>query len=483
MRDGLAPAHHALHIGPDCRAAGGDPHEDVAERRNLEQGTIGHGTGKQVRPDASVVHHRDIGARGLALRVGDKIAERVLRSDAAQILRDRRHRTLRELGDRPHGIVDDALDVGFGSDGVRRDKAQAWCNCLAVGTTHRQVHDRDAAPAGAAAHHRYAVDDARKLRMGMPANDGVNGSASLLRQLGHVAPTTGVALRASVRDDDYQRSAAGTQQTRAFGHDRRCRQEPQALEIGRFGDRGRAVQREADDAEFESAAFDDGVGANPGHGPAIRVSDVRRKHSKLRVTHPGAKRILAPIEVVVADGRRRVAERIVEGNHRAAEREVRRGRALKQVAPVEQHRRAGTRAFAFELADDGRKLRRSTAPSEVAIRPGFEATVEVVRRDDTECGGAGAGLNNTGRRCCRTARGLEVGLSVDRGLRLAGQRGRRDAPRLGEEVGWLQLLPLGDLVNQQLANFGLVVAHDGGIDHHPVAAGTRCAVVGERHID
>jgi hypothetical protein len=74
--DALAPTHRVLQGGENLGT--GQLHRDqqVIERLESEEVAVAHRAGEQLRPDAAVVHQRDLRSGGHALGVGDQVAER-----------------------------------------------------------------------------------------------------------------------------------------------------------------------------------------------------------------------------------------------------------------------------------------------------------------------------------------------------------------------------------------------------------------------
>ena len=73
------------------------------------------------------------------------------------------------------------------------------------------------------------------------------------------------------------------------------------------------------------------------------VADVRPKNGVLCLPHPGAQRILSPIELMVAERRRGNTDTVEDLDHRPAEGEVGRRRPLKFIPTIQEQELAGGR--------------------------------------------------------------------------------------------------------------------------------------------
>src|SRR5439155_22910222 len=131
------------------------------------------------------------------------------------------------------------------------------------------------------------------------------------------------------------------------------------------------------------AADDECIVANPRHVATILVANVGAEEGIVRVTHTGAKRVLPPIELVVAECTRGVADLVEDAGDRTTECEVGGERPLELVASFhEQDFALRTHALGLRTPDRGGQIGRTTATDTSGIDPRFERTVKVVRPQD-----------------------------------------------------------------------------------------------------
>ena len=199
------------------------------------------------------------------------------------------------------------------------------------------------------------------------------------------------------RDDDHRRAPGA--KLRGVRHDRRRqRRDSQAARVRHERRAQRLDRHHADDADLDSRDLDeDGrrdvrpVNQSPGRG----VEQVRGEHRKLRprrnrlegaarvdVVGPSRRRRIdrPEIELMVADRRRRVAERVVGVDHDGAFAQIRVDPALKRIARVEEQHAAAVRGARRAQVLDVSAEHRQTAAS-VSLENG---AVKIVGPDDRQ---------------------------------------------------------------------------------------------------
>src|SRR5205814_10387789 len=117
--------------------------------------------------------------------------------------------------------------------------------------------------------------------------------------------------------------------------DRRGLVEAKPDDIAGARRRRRRDGRNADDPDLRSPAGDDGVVRNPANVATVDIVNVGPQDPELRLSHSRAQRIDPPIELVVAERRRRVTHSVVVLYHWTPERQVRGGSALEQISGIE----------------------------------------------------------------------------------------------------------------------------------------------------
>ena len=156
-------------------------------------------------------------------------------------------------------------------------------------------------------------------------------------------------------------------------------------------------------ADLGAAADNQCIAPNPRYRATERVADVRAEYRVVRLLHPRTERVLAPVELVVAErggGEPQLIEYVDDG---AAERKVRGRRALKLIAAVEKKGRAlRRRALCLRSPNRRGDVRQASALHAIRVGTRLERTMNVVRADDSQ---ATAG----DRRPCRAARAALAG--------------------------------------------------------------------------
>src|SRR5207302_11305937 len=123
-----------------------------------------------------------------------------------------------------------------------------------------------------------------------------------------------LARRSCVGDDDDEVRAAFSEHGRNAVDDWRRIVEAKPDDIAGARSRGCGDGRDPDNSDFGTAALHDRIVWNPAHVSAVGVADIGAEYSELRLSHSSTQCIDSPIEFVVAECRRGVANFVVVVN-------------------------------------------------------------------------------------------------------------------------------------------------------------------------
>ena len=279
------------------------------------------------------------------------------------------------------------------------------------------------------------------------------GEADDLARAGHR-----VARAARVREQDRRGRAA----RRHLAEDVVQRQLPFAEAESPRAVRGqtplRVGRNVADHGDRDAAGLDHAPGHEPVRPPSGgAVLHVRRQPGIPRLAQPLLEHVGRPVEVVVAERRRRVAEPAEQLHAGPAPRLVLERRALHRVARVEPELGAATRFG--QAVERGRQRRGAGEQRAVQVAGGEHAEHHRVAR-------------GRGKRLDRHAE--------EAAHRPVGDLGH-DAPARPGVLRGIDRTPRADGLDQKLGNALALVVHHRSAAQHGVPAGPRLAIAVDRH--